>query len=147
MSSMSMNNVVIQSNPKVDTVFTGYPESVREQMLVLRKLVLDTAKEIDDIDELEETLKWGEPSYLTKKGSTLRIDWKSKSPNQYAMYFKCTSRLVETFKLVFKDIFEFEGNRAIVFQLNDEFPEEELKACIKATLTYHKVKHLPTLGI
>ena len=36
---------------------------------------------------------------------------------------------------------------AIVFQLEDEMPQDQLKLCIKAALTYHKVKHLPTLGI
>lgn len=116
-------------------------------MLVLRQLVLQTAKETAEVEELEETLKWGEPSYVTKIGSTLRMDWKSKTPDQYAMYFQCTSRLVDTFKGLFKNTFEFEGKRAIIFQLDDKIPEEELKYCIKAALTYHKVKHLPTLGI
>lgn len=142
-----MNNLQIKTNPKVELIFNNYPDSVRDQLLFLRKLVIETAKEIDEITTLEETLKWGEPSYLTKIGSTIRMDWKSKSPNQYAMYFKCTSRLVETFKLLFKTTFNYEGNRAIVFSLNAKIPEEELKYCIKAALTYHKVKHLPTLGI
>lgn len=75
------------------------------------------------------------------------MDWKSKSPNQYALYFQCTSRLVETFQMVFKNTFRFEGKRAIVFSLQEEIPTEELKYCIKAALQYHKVKHLPTLGI
>jgi hypothetical protein len=109
--------------------------------------VIKTAQEIDEISSVEETLKWGEPSYLTKNGSTIRMDWKPKTPNQYAMYFKCTSRLVETFKVIYKNTFNFEGKRAIVFQLEDEIPIEALKKCIKAALTYHKVKHLPTLGM
>ena len=142
-----MKHFKVISNLKVEGVFSSYPSEVRDKMLFLRKLVIDTSSELDGVEQLEETLKWGEPSYLTKKGSTLRMDWKSKSPNQYAMYFKCTSRLVETFRSVFNNKFEYEDNRAIVFQLNDDIPEEELKACIKATLTYHKVKHLPTLGI
>ena len=66
---------------------------------------LETAKEIEEITKLEETLKWGEPCYITKTGSTLRMDWKAKTPTQYALYFKCTSRLVETFKLHFKNTF------------------------------------------
>ncbi len=142
-----MNNFEITTNPEVEKVFSNYPDSVRSKMLELRELVIDTAKEIEGISSLEETLKWGEPSYLTKIGSTLRMDWKPKNPNQYAMYFKCTSKLVETFKLVFENTFAFEGNRAIVFKLDDQFPKKELKSCIKATLTYHKVKHLATLGI
>ncbi|SFR55027.1 protein of unknown function (DU1801) [Robiginitalea myxolifaciens] len=137
----------LKSNAEVELVFTNYPEVVREKMLRLRALVLETAKELEEVTSLEETLKWGEPSYLTKHGSTLRMDWKEKSPNQYAMYFKCTSRLVETFKVVFKDTFDYEGNRAIVFQLDDQVPKNALKKCIKATLSYHKVKKLSTLGI
>lgn len=134
-------------DPRVKLVFDKYPASVRMKMLKLRKLVIDTAKETETISELEETLKWGEPSYVTKNGSTIRMDWKLKSPDQYAMYFKCTSRLVETFKMIYKDSLEYEGSRAVVFQLNDKVPIDELKSCIKAALTYHKVKHLPTLGI
>lgn len=128
-------------------VFDRYPDWAREKLLVLRELIVETAKETEDISTLEETLKWGEPSYLTKNGSTIRMDWKSKTPDQYALYFKCTSRLVETFKATFQNVFEFEGKRALIFQKDDEIPVEELKHCIRAALTYHKVKHLPTLGI
>ncbi len=142
-----MKNLEIKTNPEVEMVFSNYPEAVRDRILNLRELIIETAKEIDGLNSLEETLKWGEPSYLAKNGSTLRIDWKSKTPNQYAMYFKCTSRLVDTFKMVFKTDFEFEGKRAIVFQMEDDIPRDVLKDCIKAALTYHKVKHLPTLGI
>lgn len=111
-------------------------------MQFLRELVIETAEEIEGLNEIEETIKWGEPSFITKKGSTLRMDWKEKTPDQYAMYFKCTSRLVETFRIVFDNKFQFEGNRAIVFQLNQKVPVNELKKCIKATLNYHNVKHL-----
>ena len=142
-----MKKLEVRINPQVESVFASYPDNVRSKMLRLRELVIETAKDIEDITYLEETLKWGEPSYLTNIGSTLRIDWKSKSPNQYAIYFKCTSRLVETFKLVFDNTFDFEGNRAIVFQMDAQLPKNELKSCIKATLTYHRVKHLATLGI
>ena len=113
----------------------------------LRKLILESAEELEEVKEIEETLKWNEPSYIAKHGSTIRIDWKNKQPDQYAIYFKCTSKLVPTFKMVFNDKFNFEGDRAIIFSLNDKLPEAELKKCISAGLTYHKVKHLPLLGI
>lgn len=142
-----MKTLKIKTNPEVELVFNKYPDSVQKKIFNLRKLIIETANEIEGITDLEETLKWGEPSYLTKNGSTIRIDWKSKTPNQYAMYFKCTSKLVQTFKMIYKNIFEFEGNRAIIFQIQDNIPTEELKTCITTALTYHKVKHLPTLGI
>jgi len=142
-----MGTIKLKTNPEVEVVFANYPDNVRTKILELRDLILETAKELPEVTILEETLKWGEPSYLTKNGSTLRMDWKSNKPDQYSMYFKCTSRLVETFRKVFKDNFHFEGNRAIVFQMEDKIPKKELKECIKATLIYHKVKQLPTLGI
>ena len=136
----------VSSNPKVAEVFDNYPKSIRPKMLKLRKLVLETATETEDINQLEETLKWGEPSYLVKKGSTIRMDWKTKSPDQYAIYFKCTSMLVPTFKTIYGNTFNYEGNRAIIFKLDDEVPVSELKHCISLALTYHKIKHLPRLG-
>ena len=134
------------SNPKVATVFGNYPKEVKAQMHQFREMVLKTASGIDGLQKLEETLKWGEPSYLTKHGSTVRIDWKVKNTGQVAIYFKCTSKLVPTFKTLYKDKFNFENNRAIVFKLKDKIPVKELKHCIALALTYHKVKHLPLLG-
>ncbi len=136
----------LTSNPKVKDVFNNYPKSVQRQLLHLRELIISAASEIDGLENLEETLKWGEPSYLTKHGSTVRMDWKQKSPDRFAIYFKCTSSLVPTFKTIYKNKFEFEGNRAIVFKLRDKVPDTELKHCISMALTYHKVKHLPLFG-
>ena len=96
---------------------------------------------------LEETLKWGEPSYLTKGGGTIRMDWKKSKPDQYAMYFNCKTKLVYTFKELYKDEFKYEGNRAIVFHKNDKIPINELKHCILLSLTYHSRKHLPLLDV
>lgn len=142
-----MTQKKIITDPRVNLVFEKYPDTVRQKMDFLRNLVLETMQEIEEVHSLEETLKWGEPSYLTKHGSTLRMDWKPKKPNQYAMYFKCTSKLVITFKERFGTVFNYEDNRAIVFSLDQKIPEKELKQCIKAALNYHKVKHLPLLGM
>jgi hypothetical protein len=135
----------LRTDDKVKDVFDNYPSFVVDQLRSLRKLILNTVQEIEGLDYLEETLKWGEPSYLTKHGSTLRIDWKNKNPDQYAVYFKCTSKLVPAFKTIFRDKFEYENNRAIVFKLNMKVPERELKLCVKMALTYHKIKHLPLI--
>lgn len=142
-----MSKLEIKTNPKIEEVFANYPDFVLDKMQYLRQLVIETAEETEGVSTLEETLKWGEPSFVTKNGSTLRMDWKPKMPDQYAMYFQCTSRLVETFRMAYDDKFKYEGNRAIVFSINQKIPVFELKECIKAALTYHKVKHLITLGI
>ena len=142
-----MQHLQLDSSPDVESVFNNYPDPVRDKLLNLRRLIVEAAKEIEEVTKLEETLKWGEPSYLAKNGSTIRIDWKKNKPKQYAMYFKCTSKLVSTFKTVYGDLFDFEGTRAIVFQVDGDVPEIELKNCIRAGLAYHKVKQLPMLGL
>ncbi len=134
-------------NPAVQEKFNTYPKEFKAKLEYLRELILEAANEIETLDELEETLKWGEPSYLTKHGSTIRLDWKAKNPEQYAIYFKCTSLLVETFREVYGDLFQYENNRAILFKLEDKVPVKQLKQCIKAALNYHKVKKLPLLGM
>ncbi len=142
-----MDNLQINTNPKVDLVFNSYPDNVRNKLLHLRHLIIETASQIKEITSLEETLKWGEPSFLTKHGSTIRMNKKQNNPNQYALYFQCTSRLIPTFKMMYKNMFTFEGSRAIVFNINDNIPETALKNFIAAALMYHKVKHLPNLGM
>lgn len=129
------------TNPVVAQVFEAYPPMVRRKMLALRELVLKTAVCTPGVGPLEETLRWGEPAYLTtqsKSGSTVRMDWKAKQPEQYAMYFNCQTTLVETFKTLFPTDFQFEGNRAIVFKLADTVPRSALQFCVATALTYHR---------
>ena len=96
-------------NPDVARVFDRYPEPMRKKLLHLRQIILDTASETEGVNELEETLKWGEPSYLTEGGSTVRIGWKKRAPEQYAIYFNCNTSLVDTFRGVYGNTFNFEG--------------------------------------
>ncbi len=137
----------INTSEAFEQRLAAYPEAAKKQMEQLRKLINESAEELESVTHLEETLKWGEPSFISKHGSTIRMDWKSKNPDQYALYFQCTTSLVPTFRLLYKSLFKFEGNRALVFDLDEVIQDEELKKCLKAGLTYHKVKHLPTLGI
>lgn len=129
-------------NPAVAAVFAAYPPAIQRKLLALRKLIFATAAATEGVGELEETLKWGEPAYLTKNrtGSLVRIDWKRTKPEQYAMYFHCQTNLIETFRAEFPNTFTFEGNRAIIFGIEDKIPGEELSLCIAAALTYHRNK-------
>jgi len=131
---------------QVKNVFEGYPNAFANKLLFLRELILEVAAEMG-VDGLEETLKWGEPSYLTKNGSTVRLAWRSAKPKQYGMFFNCKTTLIDTFKEVYCDDFTFESNRAIVFEINDEVPVQALKHCIELSLRYKSIKHLPLLGL
>jgi len=142
-----MSKLKITTDPRVSQKFQSYQPKVRKKLKTLRKLIIDVAKDDPDILEIEETLKWGEPSYLVKKGSTIRMDWKVKNPDKYQLYFKCTSKLVSTFKEIHGDTFDYEKTRALVFDLEQEvIPEKAIRSCIAMALRYHKVKELALLG-
>lgn len=130
---------------EIGAIFKNYPTVIERKLLDLRQLILDTAHE-DQLGTVEETIKWGQASYLTKDGSTIRIDGLKSQPDKYAIYFHCQSKLVETYKILYPETFIYEGNRAIVFEHSDALPVNELKHCISLALSYHKRKHLPLLG-
>jgi Domain of unknown function (DU1801) len=126
---------------QVAKMFETYPSAMRERLLSLRALIFEVAGEHPAVGELEETLKWGEPAYLTsasKSGTTIRIAWKAKQPNQVSMYFNCQTNLVETFRTLFPTGLQFVGNREIVLPLAQKLPRAELALCIEAALTYHQ---------
>ena len=137
-------NLVMTANldQRVESVFETFSPNIRTKLLRLRKLILETANNTDGVGPITETLKWGEPAYLTetsKSGSTIRLGWKSKSPDQFAIYFNCNTSLVESFRHQFPGL-RYDGNRAIIFKQNDKPPKEDLCACFVAALTYHKRK-------
>ena len=63
-------------NPDVKAVFDGMPVGMRDTAMILRDLIFDVAQDNPQVGRVEETLRWGQPSYLTpdtQSGSTLRI--------------------------------------------------------------------------
>lgn len=134
------------ADAKVASVFNSYPKSIQKKLMVIRQLIFDMASENEAISPIVETLKWGEPSYASKRGSPVRIAWKSARAHEYAMYFNCQTKLVDTFRELHGDKIRFEGNRAMVFNETDKIPVDELKQCILLALTYHDRKHLVMLG-
>jgi hypothetical protein len=123
----------------VSEVFAAYPATMRRRLLSLRRIIFNVAANTEGVGKLKETLKWGEPAYVTESGSgsTIRINRCKNAEKQYAIYFHCQTTLVETFRTLFPAIFKFEGNRSIVFAENDRLPINELKLCITMALTYH----------
>ncbi len=141
-----MSSIRIKQHPQIQAKFESYPAMVQEKLNQIRGLIIEVASNIEHIQEIEETLKWGEPSYIVKKGSTIRMDWKAKTPNQFAIYFNCNTSLVNTFKILYGDLFKYEKNRAIWFELTDTVPKTELKSCITMALQYYLLKDKPLLG-
>jgi hypothetical protein len=119
--------------------FDAYEGVLRERLLTLRRLILEVAQ-AEQVGPLEETLKWGEPSFVTARniGSTIRID--ATGPDSYALYVNCRTSLMDTFRSLYPDAMTYVGDREIRFGVDDPLPEEMLRRCIALALTYHRWK-------
>jgi len=137
------------SGAAVDAVFDTYPAPLKTRLLALRRLIFETARTTAGVGALQETLKWGQPSYLTtetKSGSTVRIDQVKSAPDGYAIYFHCQTDLVETFRELYPTEFTYGGNRCILLNAKDKVPEPALRHCIALALTYHLNKRKAAKG-
>ncbi len=120
-------------------VINSFPLPAREQLLKIRALIHHTAAALEGVGEIEETLKWGEPAYLTtasKSGSTIRLGWKAAAPDECAIYFICDTHLIDRFRTLFPHL-RYEGNRAILLDVHEELDTEALSHCLGMALTYH----------
>ncbi len=64
-----MPNLGVIQEQAVKHTYELYPEAAQEKLLRIRQMIFDIAKRNGDVSEIEETLKWGEPSYVAKSGS------------------------------------------------------------------------------
>lgn len=125
--------------PDAAPVFASFPAAVRERLLRVRDVILDTAANTDGVGVLEETLKWGEPAYLTARsgsGSTIRLG-RDKASGAAAIHFICHTNLVDEFRRLYPDALRTEGNRSIVLGGDEPTDEAALRHAIALALTYH----------
>src|SRR5690606_2522937 len=121
---------------EVEAVFASYPERPRRRLFELRQLVFDVADDLPGGGPVQETLKWGEPAYLTpttKAGSTLRLGWKAQRPGCYSMFVHCRTSLVDTFRLSFPELHCID-DREVRFLASESVPAAA-RDCIALALT------------
>jgi hypothetical protein len=127
----------------VAAAFDRYPAAVRARLLEIREAIFAVAAETQGVGALAETLKWGEPAYLTQEsrsGSSIRLGVSRQAPDCGAVFFNCKTTLVPTFRMQFEGVLGFEGNRAILIAADAPLPQVPLAFCLHAALTYHRRK-------
>ncbi len=127
--------------PEVAAAYDRFPADQRARLMDLRDLIFTLADETDGVGPLTETLKWGEPSYLTeasRSGTTIRLGRPKSNPEACAVFFNCRTSLVEEARESCSEAFVFEGNRALVIPADRKLPREALALCLTAALTYHR---------
>jgi hypothetical protein len=127
--------------PDVQSALAGFPDAMRETARSLAELINNTAAGLPAVGELEDSLKWGEPSFAPKRkniGSSVRIA--ARRDGRIAMNFICHTGLVERFREIYAGRLEFEGNRTVVVDPGKPLQRAELGHCIAMALTYHLEK-------
>ena len=130
-------------NPDVQSVFDTYPEATQAKLMKLRQLILDVATETEGVGRIEETLKWGQISYLThkpKSGTTIRIDEYRANSQEIAFFVHCQTSLVDMFQQMYPDTFRYEANRAVIWDDLSDKQVDVLRHFIELALTYHQRK-------
>ena len=126
-------------DPQVADAFSAFPDKARARLLHIRNLIFEIAN-AEQVGDLEETLKWGQPSYLTPKtkaGSTIRLGLnKTDDP---AVFTHCQTTIVSSFRNIFPDTFTYDDNRAVYVGYDLE-TDAALSILIKSALTYHRDK-------
>jgi hypothetical protein len=92
------------------------------------------------IGRLEMSIKWGEESYTPikpKTGSSVRLQ--PRANGKVALMFICTTRLVTKFRSLYPNLFETEGERAVVFSPGRVIPDAEVLHIISLAFT-HKLR-------
>lgn len=122
----------------VERAFAAFSDQARPGLLQLRGLIFQTAREIPAVGALRETLKWGQPAYLTphsKSGTTLRLG--QPKNGGFALFTHCQTSLISEFQSQFQDQFTYDGTRALLFQSGQKLPLENIALLIRRALTYH----------
>ena len=126
-------------NRDVEAAFDAFPEPARGTLIGLRTLIYDVARTTPGVGELEETLKWGQPAYLTpktKSGSTIRLG--IPKDGGFAIYAHCQTTIISDFRHEYPTEFAYEGNRAVRFREGARPDLEKLEVLVRAALTYRR---------
>jgi hypothetical protein len=136
---------MIETMPRaVREVFDGFEPLVRSDLLQCRDLIFEVAANLEAVGPITETLKWGQPSYLTEAtgaGSTLRLAsygdvHKFAEASGAALFVHCATDLVEQFQSFYPKCFAYKGKRALVITDGVGPVREELRHCVGLALTY-----------
>lgn len=119
----------------------GLPKDACDALHHLRDIIR-AAAEASDTAPLEESLKWGQPSFAptTRKGTPIRLSWSPKAPERVEMLVHCQTSLVDAWRHRFGDLFDYDGTRAVHIPLGRPLPEEALHIMAVMALTYHQRK-------
>ena len=130
----------------ITRIIESYPLEASDYARKVRRLIHSVGAR-EGFSDVQESLKWGEPSFSVPGGSPFRMDWKEDDSGRFQIYFNCRTSLVDTFRTVYSSVLDFEGTRAIKLSLTEPIPSATLEHCFALAMNYHRLKNIPLLGV
>ena len=125
----------------VDAALRAFPAAHQAHALRIRDLIYEVAATLDLAGGLNETLKWGQPSWLpVRKGIGTTVRLAVHDGGALGLYVHCQTTLVDEFRATFGDDLAYSGTRAVLLDVHTPLPGDAVRHCISKALTYHQDK-------
>ncbi|MFT6674686.1 MAG: hypothetical protein ACJAVM_000869 [Sulfitobacter sp.] len=128
------------------TLIAKWPGPAQQGLWACRAIFHDVAAQAG-IGVLEESLKWGQPSWRPQRprtGSTLRISWDAATPQILPLFVDCKTDLAARMQTLYPDLAANDGRRRIGFDLHGALPAQAIAHLAQMTFCYHLKR--PAIG-
>ena len=119
-----------------------WPDAAKARLWECRALFHQIADQAD-VGRLDETLKWGQPSWRpvkTRTGSTLRAGWHIDHPDVLSLFVDCKTDLAVRMRDNYPQLPMNDGRRQIGLRLDAPLPRQAILHLAEMTFTYHRAK-------
>ncbi len=122
--------------PEIVAALDQIPPAQRRAMLTLRQMIFEEAGADPRFGPIDESLKWGQPSYVPARpriGTAIRLGTQG---NRVALFTHCQTSVMADVRPLFGPEAQFDGTRGVGFAPED-LPEMPIRGLIRAALGYY----------
>ena len=124
-------------NERMAPVFGAFDPEARAALEGLREMIFDVATGLTEVTGVEESLKWGQPSYAPKPKTGTPIRLGVTKGGEATLFVHCQTTLVSDLEADNAHGLRTIDNRAVVLPLEGVADHPGLRGFVRAALTYH----------
>lgn len=122
----------------VQAVYDACPPPVRHGLHQLRGLILAQADLMPQIGPVTESLRWGQPAFLTlDSGAACSLRIGPVKGQGFGLFVHCQTGLIAAFAAGAGVGLRFGGTRAVLFDPSDRIDPAQISVLIGQALGYH----------
>lgn len=128
------------ASAEVGHAFSLFSRAGRQRLLRVRQRIFDLAAGVEAVGAIQESLKWGEPSYVSTKrkcGTPIRL--RLAADDTFGLSVHCQTSIIAELKKAHPGL-RYDGSRSLLLPVAVEPPVEVIDQLIRLALTYHRNK-------